>query len=157
MTVFAINFVFRITKCSASMQMFILIVSNNVFSKNNLIFKPTCFALFLMRSSDIAIQKFDKIPKIHFSKLIANTYVHTYYYNSLEQQHSAFSTFRIFNTPHFQHSALSTLRIFNTPHFQHSAFSILRDSVLRNSGTPHIHANRHVRRCLYSRIPMYVI
>ena len=27
-----------------------------------------------------------------------------------------------------EHSAFSTLRFFNTPHFQHSAFSTLRDS-----------------------------
>ena len=40
--------------------------------------------------------------------------------------HSAFSTLRIFYTPHFPHSALSTLRIFYTPHFPHSAFSTLR-------------------------------
>ena len=30
--------------------------------------------------------------------------------------HSAFSTLRIFHTPHFPHSAFSTLRIFYTPH-----------------------------------------
>ena len=41
-------------------------------------------------------------------------------------QHSAFSTLRIFYTPHFPHSAFSTLRIFYTPHFLHSAFSTLR-------------------------------
>ena len=40
--------------------------------------------------------------------------------------HSAYSTLRIFYTPHFPHSAFSTLRIFYTPHFPHSAFSTLR-------------------------------
>ena len=58
-------------------------------------------------------------------------------FNTPHFQHSAFSTFafsmlRTFNTPHFQHSALSTLRIFNAPHFQHSAFS-----TLRTFNTPH--------------------
>ena len=72
-------------------------------------------------------------------------------------QHSAFSTLRIFNTPHFQHFALSTLRIFNTSHCQHSAFSTRRifntphfqHSAFQHSGTPysgtpalsHFHAN----------------
>ena len=34
--------------------------------------------------------------------------------------HSAFSTLRIFYTPHFLHSAFSTLRIFYTPHSAYS-------------------------------------
>ena len=38
----------------------------------------------------------------------------------------AFSTLRIFHTPHFPHSAFSTLHIFHTPHFPHPSFSTLR-------------------------------
>ena len=36
----------------------------------------------------------------------------------------AFSTPRIFHTPHFPHSSFSTPRIFHTPHFPHSALRV---------------------------------
>ena len=38
----------------------------------------------------------------------------------INKTHSAFSTLRIFHTPHFPHSSFSTLRILHTPHFPHS-------------------------------------
>ena len=59
--------------------------------------------------------------------------------------HSAFSTLRVFHTPRFPHSAFSTLRVFHTPHFPHSAFSTLRTphSALR---TLHFPLNRQ-RKC----------
>ena len=40
--------------------------------------------------------------------------------------HSAFSTLRIFHTPHFPHSTFSALCIFHTLYFLHSSFSTFR-------------------------------